>query len=1183
MTPMSVGDGDGRAPRGGRPRRVAALVLLVLGTVGPAWAAAGPADAARLPVYRDPPTYKGISRAPATVAPKPPAPTVLAAAGTFPDVVVDEAGTAHIVWNENRGDAADVVLYCRLKRGARACDGSPTELKWDKGYDVGDGPQYNVGGPPKIVRVGDQLVVLSYRYPTIGVKPDGSSSSTTVAWSSGDGGTSWTTQAAVVGRNALGQVVSVDTGQDVTILNFGVDPLCSAPGPASACLQAFSSAQYNGASGNLTTGPDQNYDPNLTLDAQGRPVISVSDLARRTIVRRWQGTGSPQDPAQWTAPSVFGADQVSLSGGPAGVFMMAKPAAGYGPYSVTRLQEGAGGYTAGPAAAISPAADSVLGRLHQDPSGRLIAAWEQRRVGLQLRATGGAAGTTAAFAPATTLAPGDDNGQIALGAAGDGGGFAVFNHTGGINGEGQILASGVGAQGPTGRPGIAGVPAGPGVTAGGAGTNGSCQQLGFGSFTIDAAGCILKGKGADAQNYVASTEINLWGLRIVPDAGVKIVINPKTFELNTTGGVRVIVSAPQPVGDVVLYHGVLKRDLRAVLPGTTLFEFPSGDFKANLLGFDISANIKVRLEKDGVHIPVDLKLPPAFGNFTGHAELVADRTRGLHVDSLHVHLGPIPLGALLINSVDIDYQGAGDVWTGAGAMTVPAGGRLDIMARFAMGDFEQATFTFKPGTPIPIGPFVYLLDFGGGFGVKPAVVINANATLGVGAAVNGESPVKVHGDFTMTFPKLGPADFRLKGTVALFFLQVGDGSLDFQSDGYAAFRGHSGVTFGPLSVNADVDGFVDAPTGKYGASVKGQVSLCAEIVVRLCVDAGADAAVSSLGFAACGHGEVLGETVEVGLSYPWADWNPAFLVEPPLFLGSLITHIGPCHVDQYRVAPTRARAAQAGGGIPVPVGAGLPTKTILVKGTGGVPQVSVAGPGGRTVSSGKVGPAGYVMTVPGIDAAYVVLTRPAAGTWTVTTLPGSPAAAQLLTADGYLPATVTARVGGHGRARSIAYRIGRLGHGQRVSFQESGAFGTHLLGSTGKAAGTLRFVPADVRGGTRTVTALVEHDGVVTDRVRVGSYVAPGPVAPAAVRGLRTRRAGTTLTVTWRPVTGAARYAITLTGARGTRLGRLVTAPARSVRFAAVRRDERIAVQVRAISRKLRTGPPATTVARPVR
>src|SRR5439155_15047179 len=49
-----------------------------------------------------------------------------------------------------------------------------------------------------------------------------------------------------------------------------------------------------------------------------------------------------------------------------------------------------------------------------------------------------------------------------------------------------------------------------------------------------------------------------------------------------------------------LFHGEIHRDLSKVVPGTDLFEFPSQAFKANLLGFDVGADIPVRLEKDGV-------------------------------------------------------------------------------------------------------------------------------------------------------------------------------------------------------------------------------------------------------------------------------------------------------------------------------------------------------------------------------------------------------------------------------------------------------------------------------------------------------------------------------------------------------------------------------------------------------
>jgi hypothetical protein len=562
--------------------------------------------------------------------------------------------------NENRGDAADVVVYCRIKRGASACD-SRTDLAWDKPYGPGDDPRYNSGGPPKIVQVGGQLVVLSHRYPTIGDKPDGASSSTVVSWTSGDGGSSWSPQPTVIGKWNLGQMQVIGPADNPTILNVGVDPLCDAPGPAALCVEAYRSGQYTAGANNLSTVKDENYYENLVVDEHGSPVVAAEDLARNAYVRRWTGGGSPSDPAMWTTGPSLPMDQISLAGGPAGVYVMGKPQSGYGPYSVSRLVQGANGaYTGGSPASISPAQDDVLGKLFEDPSGRLISAWEQRSVGLQMRATAGASGASPAFGSPTTVAPGATNGQIAVGATADGGGFVAYNHTGGVNAEGEIAVAGVGTQTPTGKPGIAGVQ-GNGITAGGAGTNGSCQQLGFGSFTLDsAAGCLFKGTGSHADEYVTSAEVNLWGLRIVPDVGVKIVIDPRKLQIDTTGGVKVIVTAPAPIGDVVLFHGTIHRDLSKVLPGTTLFEFPSGLFKANILGFNVSADIKVRLEKDGVHIPVDLALPKAFGGFSGHAELVADRATGLHVNSVHIHLGPIPLGALVINSIDIDYAGAGD-------------------------------------------------------------------------------------------------------------------------------------------------------------------------------------------------------------------------------------------------------------------------------------------------------------------------------------------------------------------------------------------------------------------------------------------------------------------------------------------------------------------------------------------
>jgi hypothetical protein len=171
----------------------------------------------------------------------------------------------------------------------------------------------------------------------------------------------------------------------------------------------------------------------------------------------------------------------------------------------------------------------------------------------------------------------------------------------------------------------------------------------------------------------------------------------------------------------------------------------------------------------------------------------------------------------------------------------------------------------------------------------------------------------------------------------------------------------------------------------------------------------------------------------------------------------------------------------------------------------------------------------------------------------------------MLTADGYRAAGVKGTLGGRGRARTIRYAVSNGGHGQTVVFRESGAFGTHVLGAAKGARGTLRFRPADATGGRRTI----------------GRYSAPGPQKPGRPRGLRARRSGNSLVVSFAPAAGAARYAVTVIGAKGTRLSTL-TARHR-LAFPSVRREERVTVSVRGLSKKLRLGPARRLTLRPGR
>ena len=1135
----------------------AAAIALVL-------ASAVASDAA---VYRDPPSYDGRSRAPKTKPAPLPDPVTLAPQGLGPHLVVDDAGTAHIVWAEGGPDdgLADRLVYCRLKRGASSCDVRHT-------LRAGPESPYNTDyGGPRIVRVGNQLVAFSLRYPVVVDKPDGGSSSTVWAWTSNDGGTTWS-DPAVVGKRAIGDMVVIGASDSPVILNFAYDAFCG------LCLEAYQSGQYSGTSVDLSTRSNDAYYPQMELQ-NGLPVVSWVNLDGTTHVRRWTGQGSVLDEATWTAPvSLPDTDETDLAGGPSGLSLLGASRTAT-PRQFKLRTVGAGGF--GAPVSVTPAKDSspIFGTLEQDAGGRLLAAWSDRndfakKDGLWLRAAGATpGGGQPSFAPAQRVIRGIANGQIDLAGTNDGGGFVAFNHTGGVVDHGEIVAGGFGNQASNGQKGL-------GDVQGGGASGNTCQQVKFGSFTADAAaGCFLHGTGENSHLVVTGGEINLHGLRIIPEGSAKIIMDPRTLRLDTTGDVRVVVSSSL-VGDITIWRGEIHRDLSAVRPGTNLFEFPIGEYATNILGFDVGADIAVRLERDGVHIPVSLKLPPAFGGFAGNAELISTTERGLIVDSLHIELGPVPLGALIINKVELDYMGAGDIWRGHGSVTVPAGGTMDATVEFRMGDFNGATISFTPATPIPIGPFVYLLRMGGGFTVDP-IHIEASARIGAGAAVQGTAPVNINGLFEMDFPRNGaPANFKMTGTVDIFFFEIGNGFLQFQTDGYAAFGGQLGpFSIGPLFLEASTSGFVDAGAGQFGAELSGTVEICIDIeLARPCAGAGADVALSNAGFAACAKLKVV-KTFTGGVRFPWRDFGPEILANPVAATYALITHIAiPCNTDGYRVPPPRpasARVAQAGGTV-VNVPRGVPSQTIVLTGDGGAPQITATGPGGAVVRSGENPTStGFTATSGNLPATYLVLTDPKPGDWTIVPNSGSPAITQTLTSSGYKPATLKASLGGKGRKRSIKYRVKNLGHGQRVVFAERGKFGTNILGTTTKKKGKLEYTIADARGGPRKVLAMVQKDGLQTDRKTIGSYKAPPPVRPGKVRRLRAKRKGKNVIVSWRGARGAQRYSITIHGRHGTSLGRLAGRKARKVKFAHVRRDERLKVAAFGVSKKLRRGPVA--------
>lgn len=1150
-------------------------VLLLLATAGTA--------AAATPAYRDPPTYRGPRVAPPVVERTPPA-IPLSQDGTFPSVLVDDAGTAHIVWNEGRGDQDDAAMYCRIKRGGNACEGGAIALTWQKEYGAGDSPSANIDNfGPKIVRLGDQLVVLSKRYPTIGEKPDGASSSTVVAWTSADGGRRWT-DARVVGRWNIESTLVAGEAGDPTLLTLGHEPFCP-DGTAGMCLVAYRSGEYARESLDLATGRHQHYEGSLALDASGRPVAVWHDLAQNVFVRRHIGTGSFTDPANWTAPGrPLKGVELALAGGPAGLFLMSKP--GFlTDYQLRRLdaRDNAGPYSE--PVRLSYRNSPAFEQLIQDPSGRLMAAWvdrEGRSPGVQLRVSRPLSGPAATapgvplLDPAETMIAGAKAGQIALAATADGGGFVVANRTGGVNSPGEIVATAMGATEATNRPGLGGL-------TGGAGQTNDCGKIRFGALDIesDTGGCFLLGQGANADKYVTRGALDLFGLKIVPDAGVRIVLNPRTLTIDAVEGngkVRVIVSAPV-VGDITLWHGTFHRDLKSMAPGTELFSFDSSQYAAKILGFDIARNISGRINGrgDGVDIPVSLKLPAGFGGAAADALLRATKARGLEVESLKLRFGPVPIGIATLERFELDYLAAEELWSGLGEISFTGFGKIGAKAEFRMGQFRRAAVSFEPAVPPKIGPFVYLLRAGVEFGVAP-LFVELNGAVGGGVAAQGEAPIRVDGRARFTVPDNGPAEFLMSGALSAARLQVATGTLRFQTDGYADFKGEVGQDFTVISVKGRMDGFVDATNGDWGASVNGEV----------CVGLGLGClgnmlAASNAGVAACGT--IFGASGGVRMSWDEVRDLAASIASTVgipvvgqvnaarLIINALAI---PCTTDGFYKPPprprTRARAAQAGAHV-VTVRGGLPTATIAVFGDGGPPQVDVAGPGGAR-------PALRTIPVPQAHATLLVVDAPAAGDLTITPREGSPAITELLQSDGFRPASATARVTGTGRVRTLRYRARGLSADSTVTFLERAPRGTRRLGDARAAAGVIGIRPSLLPGGPREVVAEVRRKGEVLSRTTVARYRATGPARVRAAGALRAVRAGRSVRVLWRPAPGAVRHRVRLAGP-GTSQLRATTG--RSATFTSIARSAALTAEVRGIGADGRMGPARRVLLRAAR
>ena len=379
-----------------------------------------------------------------------------------------------------------------------------------------------------------------------------------------------------------------------------------------------------------------------------------------------------------------------------------------------------------------------------------------------------------------------------------------------------------------------------------------------------------------------------------------------------------------------------------------------------------------------------------------------------------------------------------------------------------------------------------------------------------------------------------PAKFGLTGKASVAGYELASAGMEYHTNGYFHAFGKIGF-FVDAKNEYGVVGAVDGWVTKTRFNLEGAVTLKTPGF-----SLGAKGVVSSVGLAGCATikgGWFNGFSAGAGFK-----WNAK----------SIDWFGGSCDLGPYRA---EALTSQAGGSRSVELTRGQAAASFAIRGAGAAPRVTLTGPGGAVVTTpavpgGSVRDDRFLLIQDDLAATtYIVVAKPAGGTWTVTVQPGSVPVTSVDQADALPPIDVRAQVRGKRAKQRLRWSM-TARPGQVVRFVERSSTVARVLKETSAASGTVSFSPADGPRGKRTIEAIVEQGGLVRKVVPVASFVAPAPVRPAAPKRVRAKLRRGKLVVTWAASAGATRYRVlaTVNGGRRT----LVTAT-KSRRSATIR------------------------------
>ncbi len=1033
----------------------------------------------------------------------------LAPAGSKPSIAVDDAGTAHVVWDESVSGSDDHVVYCRLPRGATSCAATQSFTLPAEGFGVtalaGDG----------------QVVIVSQRCCADSVRGE--------IWAlvSSDAGATFGAPVRIGDADTFSGEVALGpgAGQVSTVGAPTAGVIYQAEPLAGPVVPYTESALLLGG-----TAPASN--ASVAMLNPLTPAVAYSDFDDNNFARVYGGSGSYNDAANWGAPTpALPGDEAQLAGGLRGLYMIRKtgqPAHMY--YVVDRYDELTQSF--GKTKSVSPKGDPIFRDFTQDTCGNLSAAWVQNDEDGEPVYVRQSADGQSWLGKVRLAKTSDDAYNLDVATGPDGGGWVVWNSE---SGGGVVRAAAVPPIGECG--------------GGGGGADGQCvPSVTYGKVVALAReGCFTK-KG---DEYTTTDSVRINGIDLTPPAAK----GPTTITIDKGKG-TLVSSGPVLVKTGNTELDQLKLGWKLPKTGGQLEDlagnpatFDAGKSHVEFLGLDVSGWVTPDfVGGGGSEIPVNLELPEPFGallgdKITGQTTLRLDNEQGLILAGAEVRAKSIWLGIAEVREFFLKYTNVDPfLLQGSAKILLPViQSQLDTNFGFRGGEFDYGTATlnfFDPdaavsrGLPV-ISDLAFLRSIGFSVTTDPTKIAGTATATG-GPTLNlGSSPfaaITVDGDISYTFSD--PGVFLATGHGQLFNIDAADARLEFVTDGKLSLASNFTIPAGLIRLSGDVLGEVSLKDGSFNLGGGGEG--CGMDPIPGCVG-GIKVLVSNKAASGCASAVSISTPVgdlevAAGVAYRWDDGFE-------IFAG--------CNLSPYKAVVTKAQARaarQAGVPLSFTVKPGGGQVNVAIAGDGGPPLVTITGPNGETVTSGAnpsgsaTGTAGILTQSDQFDSAVAALPKAAAGVWTVSAQTGSPAITGIRQAQSLpTPQIKTTIHAGDGRRRTVNYSV-KHASGREVQLYETGEFGSSLIGRGKEGHGQLDFKAADGPGGKRDIEAHLTVDGVPTDSLIVGGYRAPGPIKPAKPQGVKVRRAAGKAIVSWHRASGAKRYLVEASMRDGRRL-----------------------------------------------